>query len=623
MTALRFSPWVVSEHVPDLSSFERMLEHPRFADKQGQDLAIALWDLMVDPELGLFHYIPALSPYWGKDEYDGIKTWNIYGYTICHCHANILAAMGRAAGFKTRIANIKGHEGTEIWYDDAWHYFDGDIQMFYRKHAPDQNQIASLAEIHADTTLITDQKNPSYPFHFPDRLPENIVSLYEVDPGYLPTQDETIHSMDFVLRPGEKMQRYFGHKGRRFVSANAPDSYQRYGSIKNGIGPAETGPEGPTERFWPHRQWGNGFYWYAPNLTNASQDFAEGVLCVDGVSPTDKGLQSDGGTCIFDFSSPYLYCGVADPMKRLPSKLGALLHLEIDGSIQVEVSDEQGNWLSIVDGSDSIIDIDYTEHVEGRLSFHMRIHLNGVLKKIENTLWFMVSPHSLPALRNAGNNKLQVRHGDKFGFPSRSFLIERNFFEADTIDDCHATSNALFDGNDYARVKPVDEQKAWQLIYAVRAPESESISWLTIYTEFEGTKPGEETDTPARIEIAVDPEGPWQIIGEMDVVEHPQGWHFTVFAETQLPANTAVAYIRFSCKKGFKGFRINAHHHKQAMIKPTQPLLITHAWYEEHQDVGRRLQTHEQKIDNLEEAYDVHCTHEPHNHFVAMSIPST
>ena len=243
---MRYTPWVVSEHVPDYSSVERLLEHPRFAGKERQELAIALWGLIVDHDLGLFHYCPALERFWGKDCVDPLKLLNVYGFTICHCHAHALAMLFKAAGLKARVANIRGHEGSECFYDGAWHYFDGDIQMFHRKHPPEEDVVASREDIFRDPSLVDRQENPSFPYHMPDRLPETMRPLYEEEPSYLPILEERIHSMEYRLRPGEEIKRWFHHRGRWFVFDNYPEMYRRYRS--------ETGPEGPTERFWPRRQ---------------------------------------------------------------------------------------------------------------------------------------------------------------------------------------------------------------------------------------------------------------------------------------------------------------------------------------------------------------------------------
>ena len=79
---MHYSPWLTSEHVPDFSTLENILKHPRFANKQGEQLAVALWDLMVDRELGIFHYCPPFEPFWERDSNDPLLIWNVFGFTI-------------------------------------------------------------------------------------------------------------------------------------------------------------------------------------------------------------------------------------------------------------------------------------------------------------------------------------------------------------------------------------------------------------------------------------------------------------------------------------------------------------------------------------------------------------
>ena len=64
-----YTPWVVSEHVPDFSTLANLVHSPQFAGKKDEELAIALWGLMVDRELGIFHYCPAWELLWGRDVY--------------------------------------------------------------------------------------------------------------------------------------------------------------------------------------------------------------------------------------------------------------------------------------------------------------------------------------------------------------------------------------------------------------------------------------------------------------------------------------------------------------------------------------------------------------------------
>jgi hypothetical protein len=624
---MRYSPWVVSEHVPDYSSLEALVQSPRFQGKSGQELAIALWELIVDRDLGIFHYLPALERFSGKDVYDPIKILNVYGFTICHCHAHMLAMIARIAGFKTRIANIQGHEGTEIFYDGAWHYFDADIQYFHRKHPPEQHIIASREDTYRDPSLVDKQENPSFPYGFPDRLPEMLRKLYEVPPSYLPVFEERIHTMDYRLRPGEEMVRLFHHKGRWVVFDYYPKAWLQYTK--------ESGPEGPTERFWPRRQWGNGFFRYAPNLSSASRDLEIGADSLKGFSRDEQGLVCSAKTAetVFSFDSPYIFCGVPDPLKRVPSERGAvfkarfILPENASASLVVEAAGRRRKVWSSDKTGDVTCDVDYTPFVDGLYNARLRIKLSGEgarITRLENTLWFMVSPHSLPALRNKGANRMSVHHGDKHGLATRSFLVEFMMEgEGELPPGAYSGENLVFQPDSYARLLPQDPARPWKLVYELRAP-SGKIAWVDVYAIIEGAKPGENYDgTPAVIESAESPDGPWTNIAESQVYEHPEGWHFGLHGEAVFVNRPKKAYIRFSCKKGMKGFRIGAHYIlKDAELASSSLLEIEHAWYEVDPVFGRRLRMHKEVVQGTKHEYSVACSEEPHDESITLRVPS-
>lgn len=627
---MRYTPWVVSEHVPDYSSLEMFLGHERFQGKADEDLAIALWALMVDHDLGIFHYCPAQERFWGKDAVDPIKILNVFGFTICHCHAHILVMLFRAAGFRSRIANIRGHEGSEVFYNDAWHYFDADIQYFHRKHPPEENVIASREDIFRDPSLIDAQQNPSFPYGFPDRLPENMRPLYEVEPSYLPVFEERIHTMDFRLRPGEEMVRWFHHRGRWFVFDQYPEMFRRYR--------AETGPEGPTERFWPRRQWANGVLNYQPDLTNASRDIEVGAESMKGLKQDAKGLKCAGerGVLEFAFESPYIYCGIPDPLRRLPAqegaKLKALFRLPKGTSAEVHVRPERAKkkrvWASKGQSGDITAEIDYTDLVEGTFRFGLSVILKGKGARLDlfaNQLWFMVSPHSLPALRDKGENQMSVHHGDKFGLPTRTLLIEHKMEgPGDKPPGAFSTANLLYKPNTYARLLPKKSAKPWELVYELKAPKSGKMAWAAVYAIIEGTRPGEDYDgTHAFIEAAEKPEGPWEVVAESEIYEHPQGWHFGLSGERRFSGKRGKAYIRLRAKKGLLGLRIAAHYvPKGAQLAAVEPLEIEHAWYEVDPRVGRRLRTHTETVEGTEYEYAVRCAEEPHDEYVTLRMLS-
>lgn len=626
---MRYTPWIVSEHVPDFSTLSNLVRSPRFAGKCGQDLAIALWQVMVDRDLGIFHYCPPQELFWGKDSNDPLKIFNVYGFTICHVHANVLAMVLRAAGFPVRIANITGHEGTEAFYDGKWHYLDADIQMFHRLRPPHEETIASREDLYRDPSLVDNQPNPSNPYHLPDRLPEYLRKLYESPPHYLDVYEERIHSMDYRLRPGEEMVRYYHHRGRWVVFPNYPDMFSRYRD--------ETGPEGPTERFWPRRQWGNGYFRYAPTISSDSPDVELGADAVRNLRLTAAGLACEAktGEAVFAFESPYIYCGIPDPMRRVPSVNGATLAatftLPAGAAARIEGAPERSEdwqplWTSEGQAGEVKCKVDFTALAEARYRLRLRFVLEGAgatLKQFETMLWFMVSPHSLPALRKAGENRMHLRCGDAFGLSTRTLMREHHFNTAESIATAHATHNLRHAPESFSRLLPADPSQPWQAVYELAAPEGGKMAWASIYTVIEGRKPGEAYDGhTARIEIADSPDGPWQLLAEKAIIEHAQGWHFGLFGEGRFCGQRNKGYVRLSARKGALGVRIAAHYAPADASTGTSPLEIEHAWYEDDPRVGRRLRTHTERIEGTSHDYVVTCQHEPHDERIRLQVPT-
>lgn len=642
---MRYTPWVVSEHSPDFSSLESMLKDGRFRGKSGQDLAVELWKLMVDRDLGIFHYLPAREGFRkGQDVYDALQTWNVYGFTICHCHAHILAAMGRAAGFETRIACIRGHEGTEFFYDGGWHYFDGDIQMFHRRRSPRQKEIASRQDIYEDLSLVDRQDNPSNPYMFPDRLPEIMRPLYSDPPHYLPVIEESMHSMDFRLRPGESMTRYFRPMGRWVVFDNYPALFRQYCSAKDGKGPTETGPEGPAERFWPWRRYGNGFLHYAPRIGSGWTDLESGADSLENIEFGEDCARASGDTAsvMLPFESPYVICGIGDPLKRCPASDGAAIKAKFrlpdntSVKISVQVYDpakagQDMEWTQIwsSEGKTGLMEAvtDYSPLVDGLYRFKLRIEMSGrgaELLSLSNTLWFMVSPHSLPRLKRIGENKMKIHHGDKFGLPTRSFMFERWMEGNGSLpNSAFSAENLLYKPDTYSKILPEDPGKPWKMIVEVNPPRKGTMQWLSAFATVEGIRPGEEFDgTKSAVEVAERPEGPWKTIAETYPQPHPQGWHSTIFGSVRLSGKTEKAYVRFSGKKGMNLFRIAGHYSQENAKIAEGSLVVGHYWFEDDPAVGRRLRSHSEKVAGTEHEYSVHCASEPHDDKIVLSVPS-
>ncbi len=329
------------------------------------------------------------------------------------------------------------------------------------------------------------------------------------------------------------MTRHFHHRGRWIVFPHYPSAFARFS--------AETGPEGPTERFWPRRQWGNGFFRYAPRISSDFHDIELGTDEATGLQLRQDGLACESGTghAVFAFESPYIYCGIPDPVRRVPSVGGAMLSAafvlppgttaRIEGAPE-RSEDWQPLWSSGGLSGEVNCKVDFTPLAEARYRLRLRLVLEGpgtTLKQFETQLWFIVSPQSLPALRSVGANRMRLHSGDAFGLNTRTLMLEHLFNKPESIAAAHAVHNLRHEPDSFSRVLAADTSQPWRMVYELAAPQNGTMAWAAVYTIIEGRRPDEAYDGhTVRIEISDSLEGPWQVIAEKPIMEHPQGWHF-------------------------------------------------------------------------------------------------
>ena len=102
-----------------------------------------------------------------------------------------------------------------------------------------------------------------------------------------------------------------------------------------------------------------------------------------------------------------------------------------------------------------------------------------------------------------------------------------------------------------------------------------------------------------------------------------QGWHFGIFGEGRFPGQSDKGYVRFSARKGAHGFRVMGHYVPAGEPAEPSPLEVEHAWYELHEDVGRRLHKHVEVITAQRHEYAVRCERQPHDEYIALRVPSS
>ncbi|MHC4718302.1 MAG: hypothetical protein ACYS5V_15125, partial [Planctomycetota bacterium] len=343
----------------------------------------------------------------------------------------------------------------------------------------------------------------------------------------------------------------------------------------------------------------------------------------------------DGGEAVFAFESPYIYCGIPDPLKRVPSADGATLEAKfrLPGGTWARVEaadglseDWQELWRSQGTG-EMDCKVDFTDLADASFRLRLRFALEGkgaTLASFETRMWFMVSPHSLPAVTGAGDNRMRLHSGDRYGLHTRPMLIERRTDDPHFVESAYRTENLLHAPDSWERLTPMVAGKPWHLIYELKAPDGGTMAWMRAFAIVEGRKPDDpEEGVPFWIEVADSPDGPWRVVAEREIVEHPEGWHFGVFGEGRFAGDAQAGYVRFSATRGANGFRIAGHYVPANDPAGPFPLEVEHTWYEVHEDVGRRLHTHTETVAGEAHEYVVHCQRQPHSESITLRVPSS
>lgn len=158
---------------------------------------------------------------------DPMKLLNSYGFGLCYHIAPLLEAVFEAGGFAdARCWFLTGHTVTEVFYDGAYHYFDSDM-MGYNVAGGGSfrgKPVASVRDLERDGAIILDKLQapnevkpgvvdmPWYPADVRERAMDGLASLFTTTADnylYPFTRYASGHSMDFVLRRGEKLIRFF------------------------------------------------------------------------------------------------------------------------------------------------------------------------------------------------------------------------------------------------------------------------------------------------------------------------------------------------------------------------------------------------------------------------------
>ena len=419
------SPRILAPGVADAYSMRTFAQFDGWRELAGDARAYEVFRYLADTHTGLFHMNVVAEGEDGLSEFvqirDPVKIINVYGYAYCGILGPTMAGVCEGIGLgraRTLVLPAWNHVAAEAFYDDHWHYLDLDVRAVFRR---DNGTLASLDEARQDGSLWRERG----PLFFPN---DSLASTREI---YQKTEVQTYHgfqqtghTMDYVLRPGERFTRWWRPQGDRWHHIA---QYNEQPWLCKLLESPPRGPK-PNHRHFSVHNHGNGRFVYEPKLTDEYSDFVHGVYVRSNVVVTDDGLtlERDGtGAVEFEVRSPYVIVPQVGQLDRIDDDRQASV-IELSGRhVTLSISLDNGlTWSPVptaaseslqAGGSEAEMAIDLTPWVSGRYSYLLRFTLDGragdaLLSRLKMTTWVQVAPASLPALTaGAQSNEVSDR----------------------------------------------------------------------------------------------------------------------------------------------------------------------------------------------------------------------
>lgn len=422
---------ITSPHIEDVSSIEawkKSFIKPGMTEEQS---ALAVWTTMVkyrhqdNPPVEYIHGEGTVR--------DAIKTFNVYGYSMCDGASSGIEQLARYAGLNARGKGISSHSVPEVQWGGDWHLLDSSLVTYFYD---DGGQIASVDEIIASVTDWT-SKNPEYKDN--DKKQREFMraegwkkgpkvlatcKFYDTN-GWLPAATHGWYASigeyngknNFVyeygysqgyrvnvqLREGEVLTRNWFNKGLHVNMdfGGAPGSL----TAKPGEGDMRYAPD--YGDIAPGRV-GNGTVVYAPPLGKKS--FARAALVYDNLAATEEDkkqpalhLKSAGKPGILEIRMPssYVYLGGSLVLEGVVGK---------NGAVKVSYSRNNGlDWKEIfaktAEGSLKET-VDLKPLIYRLYDYRLRVEIAGADTGLNNLVIAEDIQHSqrpLPALKQGAN----------------------------------------------------------------------------------------------------------------------------------------------------------------------------------------------------------------------------
>jgi hypothetical protein len=609
-------PRVTSEHNADTSDLPRFRLFHQWKDKTANDLAIAIWRYLCDVETGLYHMNEVLDGPDPHPEYatvrDPLKILNVYNVGYCGIFGPVLDGIFQGVGFEQgrSFSVVKwNHRTTEVWYDGAWHYFDLDVRGALMRP---EGVIASLTEARTQRDLWVNPQRRVEPFFPHERDKSKVFEIYHtshIDYDYRWFQGG--HTMDFRLRQGESLTRWWRPQGGRWHHIPAYNSgFARDLLLKEPRGYKSNHPDFSV---WTQ---GNGLWRYAPNLTAASTDFADGVESAAGLRPGKDGLEltADRGEAIFEVFSPWIIVPRVNDLADTRDDAEASV-LTLDAAVPVVVSvslDHGRTWREAGQVPPGKVALDLTRHVAETYGFLLRLAAAGragqvVLRSLKLDTWVQVAPISLPRLK-AGVNRCRYDVGDRYGRQTRPRLI---------APDCtDPTDLAKYVVQLPRRYQPMQLTSRIQddVVMRLDAPPGTRIDWFTAGAAFTTHQNEGARLTANSIAYAVGEPKDFTEVYTAKVPTWVNHWRYQWDQDVMLETPAKTVYVRYIGRPAVNVLRATLHLRPDAA--PKKAVVITHAYTVDGRHVEKAVEM------PVPGDYTVEVEGRPENEFIRLAVPS-
>ncbi len=424
---------VTSDKVEDVSSYEAWAKAFIKPGMSDQEKALAVWETVVkfrQQDMPPNEYnTSAGSPH------DPIRSFNVYGYSMCCCASAFIESLARHVGLEARGRIINNHSVPEVKFDGAWHLLDASLICYFPN--PD-GVIAGVSDI-ADSIdawnaqrggAMDDEKLRAFMRGGGWRQGPEVLRATQAydDNGWLPaathgwyaTMQEYAginregiyeygcaagYRVNVQLRPGERITRSWHNRG---LHVNM-DGGEAPGSLTTRPGESDMRYSPKFGDVAPGRV-GNGIHEWAVPMKQAV--LAAVALACDGIRDGGSGLVvADGakpGVIVLRVPSSYVFLSGSAAIDAAPAAGGA---------IAIELSDNNGlDWkpVATIDAAGTR-DVDLKDLVFRRYDYRLRLTLTGAGTALNGLTLrhdIQCSQRALPALTQ-GENRIAFSSGDE------------------------------------------------------------------------------------------------------------------------------------------------------------------------------------------------------------------